>query len=232
VLLYFFFSSRRRHTRFSRDWSSDVCSSDLHPTRISLAFHTSSGTVDISSSLSGGSVGGLLDARRELIDPARNELGRIAVGIAEATNTQHHRGVDLHGQPGGDFFAVGGVEVLGGRGNGGSAVLTATRTGVDALTTQDYVLRHDGGNWSVRRADSGAPVPFTTSGGALNFDGLSVSVSGAAADGDQFLVRPTADAIGGLRTLISDPSRIAAAAPVRTQTAAANTGTATISAGT
>src|SRR5690606_40812807 len=27
---FFFFSSRRRHTRFSRDWSSDVCSSDLH----------------------------------------------------------------------------------------------------------------------------------------------------------------------------------------------------------
>src|SRR5690606_40568772 len=31
--LVFFFSSRRRHTRFSRDWSSDVCSSDL------LTFH-------------------------------------------------------------------------------------------------------------------------------------------------------------------------------------------------
>src|SRR5690606_40073658 len=28
-LCCFFFSSRRRHTRFSRDWSSDVCSSDL-----------------------------------------------------------------------------------------------------------------------------------------------------------------------------------------------------------
>src|SRR5688572_32782949 len=27
--LYFFFSSRRRHTRFDCDWSSDVCSSDL-----------------------------------------------------------------------------------------------------------------------------------------------------------------------------------------------------------
>src|SRR2546430_8062374 len=26
----FFFSSRRRHTRFDCDWSSDVCSSDLH----------------------------------------------------------------------------------------------------------------------------------------------------------------------------------------------------------
>src|SRR5690606_40947834 len=29
AMFLFFFSSRRRHTRFSRDWSSDVCSSDL-----------------------------------------------------------------------------------------------------------------------------------------------------------------------------------------------------------
>src|SRR5690606_40755396 len=29
LFFLFFFSSRRRHTRFSRDWSSDVCSSDL-----------------------------------------------------------------------------------------------------------------------------------------------------------------------------------------------------------
>src|SRR5712675_2961217 len=28
-MFFFFFSSRRRHTRCSRDWSSDVCSSDL-----------------------------------------------------------------------------------------------------------------------------------------------------------------------------------------------------------
>src|SRR5699024_3954385 len=28
-ILFFFFSSRRRHTRSKRDWSSDVCSSDL-----------------------------------------------------------------------------------------------------------------------------------------------------------------------------------------------------------
>src|SRR5207245_6075543 len=28
--LFFFFSSRRRHTRCYRDWSSDVCSSDLN----------------------------------------------------------------------------------------------------------------------------------------------------------------------------------------------------------
>src|SRR5256886_7991513 len=31
ALSFFFFSSRRRHTRFDCDWSSDVCSSDLRP---------------------------------------------------------------------------------------------------------------------------------------------------------------------------------------------------------
>src|SRR2546421_4857001 len=30
IFFFFFFSSRRRHTRSDRDWSSDVCSSDLH----------------------------------------------------------------------------------------------------------------------------------------------------------------------------------------------------------
>src|SRR5207253_3624900 len=29
IFFFFFFSSRRRHTRWPRDWSSDVCSSDL-----------------------------------------------------------------------------------------------------------------------------------------------------------------------------------------------------------
>src|SRR5437870_9972372 len=30
LIFFFFFSSRRRHTRWPRDWSSDVCSSDLY----------------------------------------------------------------------------------------------------------------------------------------------------------------------------------------------------------
>src|SRR2546430_9922366 len=37
---FFFFSSRRRHTRFDCDWSSDVCSSDLHTRRVSQGLDT------------------------------------------------------------------------------------------------------------------------------------------------------------------------------------------------
>src|SRR5439155_7741371 len=39
----FFFSSRRRHTRWPRDWSSDVCSSDLIGGFVRAAPHSSSG---------------------------------------------------------------------------------------------------------------------------------------------------------------------------------------------
>ena len=34
IMLFFFFSSRRRHTRLVSDWSSDVCSSDLNGNKI------------------------------------------------------------------------------------------------------------------------------------------------------------------------------------------------------
>src|SRR5438445_8733987 len=41
-VFFFFFSSRRRHTRYWRDWSSDVCSSDLIPLdRIMAVSHSS-----------------------------------------------------------------------------------------------------------------------------------------------------------------------------------------------
>src|SRR5699024_11839170 len=36
LICCFFFSSRRRHTRSKRDWSSDVCSSDLRRTELNL----------------------------------------------------------------------------------------------------------------------------------------------------------------------------------------------------
>src|SRR5690606_41184634 len=46
LFIFFFFSSRRRHTRFSRDWSSDVCSSDLGPVLIKIMGHLFYGILD------------------------------------------------------------------------------------------------------------------------------------------------------------------------------------------
>src|SRR5206468_8836244 len=43
MLFFFFFSSRRRHTRSDRDWSSDVCSSDL----VAILRETAGPSVDL-----------------------------------------------------------------------------------------------------------------------------------------------------------------------------------------
>src|SRR6266498_5844252 len=72
VLFSFFFSSRRRHTRCGRDWSSDVCSSDLRFARLQ-------GPVRAAAMKFGS---GDLDARvRELLDPHQRR-GLSAVALA------------------------------------------------------------------------------------------------------------------------------------------------------
>src|SRR2546429_3511460 len=55
---FFFFSSRRRHTRCSRDWSSDVCSSDL----VSVQRPSTANGLPLGSSSSPANVPSLLNA--------------------------------------------------------------------------------------------------------------------------------------------------------------------------
>ncbi|MET0282583.1 MAG: flagellar hook-associated protein FlgK [Steroidobacteraceae bacterium] len=200
--------------------------------RVTLAFKTTNGVTDISGSLSGGTVGGLMDVRREMLDPARNELGRVAVALGEVTNQQHAAGMDLYGNLGEDFFQVGGVQVIAASTNTSNASLSATRTGAGELTTSDYMLRFDGGAWQAQRIDTGQTVAITAGpGGTLQFDGLEVTVGGTPASGERFMVRPTAQAIDGMKVVVTDPSRVAAAAPIRSTVAAANAGSGTITAG-
>jgi flagellar hook-associated protein 1 len=204
------------------------------PERLIIAYQAGSSSVDLSSALSGGSVGGLMDFRREMLDPARNELGRIAAGLASVANAQHREGMDLYGNLGGDLFAVGAAESLPALNNAGTAALAVTRADMGGLTGANYVMAYDGSAWALRRADTGAPVTMAgagTVGSPFTADGLSMVVSGAPTAGDSFLVRPTAKAVQGMNLLISDPARVAAAAPIRTSAALANTGSGLISAG-
>ncbi|MEP7311676.1 MAG: flagellar hook-associated protein FlgK [Pseudomonadota bacterium] len=204
------------------------------PTRLNIGYQTPGSTSDVTGALSGGTLGGLLDFRREMLDPTRNQLGQIAVGLASVVNAQHHAGMDLNGNLGGDLFAVGAVAVTRNAGNTGAGTVSVTRVDAGALTTQDYVLEYSGSAWALRRTDTGAAVAMTGTGTALDpfkADGLSIVVGGATAAGDRYLVKPTATAVAGMNVLITDPARIAAASPIRSAAASANLGDATISAG-
>ena len=206
----------------------------LDPERLKLALQTSSGVVDISRSVSGGTLGGLLDWRTQMLDPARNELGRITLAVTSQVNAVHREGMDLNGALGGDFFNVGAVGVTPASTNSTSAMATATRVDLGAITTNDYVVTRTSTGYSVRRQDNGASVAFTgtgTSAAPLLFDGMSVAVDPTVATGDQFVIHPTRTAVAGFAVAITEPGKIAAAAPIRTSAASTNSGTGKVSAG-
>lgn len=203
-----------------------VAADPFDPTRLMLAVRNNGAAIDISSQVSGGSLGGLLEFRAQILDPARDALGRVAAGIVEVINGQHARGMTLSGAMGGEFFAIGAPTVLASTSNGGGATVTAQIGAASGLTGSDYVLEYTG-SWELRNATSGALVPLSGSGtpaDPFTADGLRLVVAGAPAMGDKYRIEPTRDLIDGLALRISDPAAIAAASPVRSAAAAGNMG--------
>lgn len=205
---------------------------DLYdPTRLNVAMQTAAGTVDVSAQISGGSLGGLMEYRATLLDPARDSLGQIAAGLTSAVNAQHANGIDLNGDQGGDFFTLGSPTVLGARANTGTGTVAATLTDANALTGRDYVLEYSG-TWQLRDASTGTAVPMTgagTAGDPFRAAGLAFVVGGTPANGDKYRIEPTRDLIGGLEVAIEDAAEVAAASPVSTAAGAGNTGAGRIS---
>ena len=205
--------------------------STTDPSRQEIGVVTSSGTVQIQeSTLQGGSLGGLLAFRSQSLGPTENAVGRIAIVLGTTFNAQHVLGQDLAGALGGNFFNVPQPSITGNSTNLGNAQLAATFSNVGALTTSDYSISFDGANYTVTRLTDGTQQTFAALPATV--DGVNLSLaSGAPAAGDKFVLRPTVNGASGLSVAITDPARIAAAAPIRTNAATSNTGLATISAG-
>jgi flagellar hook-associated protein 1 FlgK len=188
-----------------------------------------SGSV-ISGRVGGGSLGALLDFRANVLDPAQSQLGRAALAMASAFNAQHAQGVDLNGQLGGTFFNVSGPLVQGANSNTGSGTVAAQVSDVGGLTGKDYVLAYDGSAWSLKDS-AGASVTMSGTGTAADpfvAAGLSLVVGGSANAGDSFRIQPSRSAASGFSMAISDPNKIAAAAPLVGSAASANTGSGAI----
>jgi len=204
------------------------------PTRKVISLQTPSSTIDVTGNLTGGTIGGTIQFRQQVLEPARNTLGKFSVGLAEVMNTQHAAGIGLQGALGGDFFAVGAVSVQASGNNAGTASLAVTRTGAGTLTNADYIMTYTASGWVAQQADTGAAVALSgsgTVGSPFVGAGLSIVVSGTPQVGDRLRIQPTANAVDGLSVRVTDPSRIAAAAPIVGAADAANTGSATISKG-
>jgi flagellar hook-associated protein 1 FlgK len=202
-----------------------------------LEISNSASSAVISNNITSGDLGGLLAARAQVINPALNQLGQIATGLSQTVNAQQADGMDLSGNLGANIFSVSAPLATGSSRNTDAvtASVTVNANGLGALTASDYVLSFVGGTPKLTNTSDGTsvtPAGAGTVASPYTAAGISIVLSGAPANGDQFLVQPTATAAAGLKVVLSNPSQIAAAGAIKTAAAAANTGAATISAGT
>lgn len=182
------------------------------------------------SDVQGGKLAGILAYRDGPLAEAQNELGRIAVVLSDAFNRQHQLGIDLAGQPGGNAFSVPTPSWVANATNTGTAALGVSIADAGALTASDYRVRYDGANWTITRLADDTTQTFATL--PQTVDGVSFDVaSGSAAAGDSFLVQPTRFAARDIAVLVTDPAKVAAAAPILASVAGSNTGSGAITQG-
>ena len=133
----------------------DFPTSQEGPARLFLSV-PSGAESEVTSKLTGGELGGCLDAGSKLINSTRREIGLLAAGITETFNRQHALGDDLNGQPGGDFFLPMEASVVGSRTNTGLVTVTATVTDETVLVSDGYSVQYEGDGVRLTNLRSGA----------------------------------------------------------------------------
>jgi len=205
------------------------------PSKLDVAYTFYNGTTTAiqTSSLQGGNLGGLIAFRDEALTNSQNALGRVAMSVTGIFNQQHQLGQDLNGALGGNLFAQPVPVVTSNTSNTGTAAVTASVVaGADysALTGSDYMLRFDGTNYTLTRLSDNQIVLNAAALPATPVDGLTLTTTAGAAAGDSFLIRPTVNGARDIAVSVSDPAKIAAATPVRSNATLSNLGTGKISA--
>ena len=206
------------------------------PTRASIKLNRGSTSIDITSTISSGSMGGLLRYRSEVLDPAINELGRVALVIADQVNSQQAQGVDKNGDFGAAIFGnINSAALIAQRsiaqaGNSaGSGNLDVTIKDTGKLTINDYQVTFTSAtDYIVKRSDGTNMGSFnTTTTPPPVIDGFAMTLNGGGpmSAGDSFKITPTRSGANDIQTVLADARKIAVAAPLTGVTSANNKGT-------
>ncbi|TCV95548.1 flagellar hook-associated protein FlgK [Biostraticola tofi] len=164
------------------------------------------------SKLTKGVLGGLFKFRNEDLAESRNQLNQLALKMADRFNEANRAGFDLDGNPGENLFDFDIAKAVNNRNNTGSAALALSYDSMKDIKAQDYTMTFSGGNWQVTRTADGVSVPATVNpDGSLSFDGITVGVTGTAAEGDSFQLNPTRGIADTLSVSIDKAEQIAAA---------------------
>lgn len=203
------------------------------PSQLGLVFKTQAGNEPVSNVVTGGNLGGLLETRKQIISPALNGLGRLAIGISTAFNAQQHKGIDLTGNFGSNFFKSPNASIYNSPNNpSGDSTPSISINQISKLTTDNYRLSYNGTNWSMTNTNTNQSVPLQAVSGTTNTytaAGLTITVPTTnITAGDSFTIKPTRYAARDIAMAMTDPRQIAAAVPITSAANQTNTGTGTI----
>jgi flagellar hook-associated protein 1 len=217
------------------------------PSRQSLRLSVGSASIDVTSYISGGELGGLVSFQNGTLTPAFNALGRVAIAFADAMNEQQQRGVDLNGAAGNNLFTdinTTGAQisrVLRAATNSGGDQPQAFIDNPSALTTSDYRLSFTSATaYTVTRLSDNTAVASGTlavgqttipAAGAVDGFHITISATPTFANGDSFQIQPTRLGAQAIGVALQKPEELAFAQPIRASAATTNTGGGTISQG-
>jgi flagellar hook-associated protein 1 FlgK len=201
-----------------------LVSNELDASKLDVQVMRSNGTsVQLAPSELGGKLAGLAQFADSDVGEARARLGQITAAVAISFNDRQALGIDASGTAGQALFGIGSPTVSPVAANTGNAQITAAITTGSALKASDYSISFDGTQYSLTRLSDSNVQTFASLPQVV--DGLTVSLgSGTPAAGDKFLLRAASSYVSGVKSMLTNPSRLATALPVTTVPGSANTG--------
>lgn len=210
---------------------------------------------NLTNLVKGGELGGILEYRRDVLNKALDELGRLALTFSDTMNKQHSLGMDLDGNMGQRMFRdVNDLSLMNARFQSDFADGRVEITDTRLLQASEYELVFtsetefrltrlvDGKTWNqthfeqqsaANQVDGERQIWFEPEDGDLVFqiDGIRVSAdkNSPFSTRDRFLMQPTRTAAEDIRTDIVSGRQLALASPVSLSTDPDNQGTASAS---
>jgi flagellar hook-associated protein 1 FlgK len=160
--------------------------------------HVMSGAQDLTTSLSGGSLGGLIQIRDQEIPSISSSLDQLAAGLSTNINAANAKGTDLNGAVGGNIFAtppVGGV--------GAAATLTVTMTNPSLIAaSSDGTVGSNGNLANLSAVATGllanGQTPINSYANLVSQVGSDTSNTSADADSSSLILQQLNDENGSI----------------------------------
>ena len=172
----------------------------------------------------GGSIGGAMAFRSEVLRPVRVGLDHLASSFAKEANQVHRSGLDAEGDFGGDLFRtstsfVANLDTANGAVSAWAKVTDPATAPTEAL---EFIYREATQSWDVLNLLTRERLGAISSGEDQPFMGMSITLAGAPENGDVVIFHTEDRPARTFEVLIKDIDRVAAAATMRQTPGAGN----------